>query len=443
MGRILARMRLYLTVIIAAILLIIAFIRDVRYEKLYPDDLRNRVVGARLMADGKSPYFYKWQPEDGMRYYDPSNFNTNITSNTTASPFLHSLVIPFCNLSQRTISFLWLIGQYVILISMGLVAYRYAQGAGKHASLLLTAVFPYTDGWIRHVLTGQFYLLIPFLLFATYILLAGRQKTWHIIVAALCAVMVVLIRPFAALSFIPFLFILPVTKKFIAYCFAITAVYALFVVVSPHQLQVYKDYNQYIKYSVSEHQGKPLSSRTIVPNPGFRYLEGFDITAIRQEKRENPVFSLSENGNFFVLYRKVVGKQLPEQWLLAASLLCTFLILLFFYFGTAASKRTLEQCMLVGFVIYMVLEMFLPMHRHQYNTVQFLFPLLLTGMYIRNIKAWPMVLIGVGLLLNLLKWQVFPMKNTTGEILMLAGFLLAVVSWKDAKQSPHDNPAPY
>lgn len=438
-------MRLYFSFIIAAILLVIAFIRDIGFEKRYPDDLRNRVVGARLIADGKSPYFYKWQPQDGMRYYDPSNFNTNIISNTTASPFLHSLVIPFCNLSQRTISFLWLLGQYVILIGMGLVAYRYAQtAAGKHASLLLTAVFPYTDGWIRHVLTGQFYLLIPFLLFLTYILLAGRQKNWHLIVAALCAVMVVLIRPFAALSFIPFLFILPVTKKFIFYCFGISAVYALLVVASPHQLQVYKDYNQYIKYAVSEHQQKPLPSRTIVPNPGFRNLEGFDISAIRRANKKNPVFSLSENGNFFVLYKKVTGKQLPEQWLLVASMLCTLVILVFFYFGTASSMRTLEQCMMVGFVIYMSLEMFLPMHRHQYNTVQFLFPILLAGMHIRSIKLWPMLLIAAGLLLNMLKWQIFPMKNTIGEILMLAGFLLAVVSWKkEATHSPHDNPAPY
>lgn len=434
-------MRIWLSFLIAGILLVVAFIRDLHYEKLYPDDLRNRVVGARLMADGKSPYFYKWKPEDGMRYYDPANFNTNIISNTTASPFLHSLVMPFANFSQRTISFLWLLGQYVILIGMGLMAYRYARGAGRHASLLLTAVFPYTDGWIRHVLTGQFYLLIPFLLFITYILLAGRQKNWQLVIAALCAVMVVLIRPFAALSFIPFLFILPVTKKFIVYSAAISAAYMLFVIASPHQMQVYKDYNQFIKYAVSEHQEKPLPTRTVIPNPGFRYLEGFDIDSIRLYKMKHPVKSFSENGNFFVLYRKVVGRQIPGQWLLAGSLLCTFAILLFFYFGTAG-RRSLEQCMIIGFVIYMVLEMFLPMHRHQYNTVQFLFPILLTAMHIRNIKLLPAILISAGLLLNMLKWQIIPMKNTVGEILMLAGFLLAIVTWKEISHS-HDNPAPY
>lgn len=436
-------MRIWLSFLIAGILLALAFARDLQYEKLYPDDLRNRVVGARLIADGKSPYFYKWKPADGLRYYDPSNFNTNIISNTTASPFLHSLVMPFSNLSQRTISFMWLLGQYVILIGMGLVAYRYAQGWGRHACLLLTGVFPFTDGWIRHVLTGQFYLLIPFLLFITYILLAGRQKNWRLLIAALCAVMVVLIRPFAALSFIPFLFVLPVTKKFIVYCVAISAAYLLFVVASPHQVQVYKDYNQFIKYAVNEHQEKPLPTRAIIiPNPGIGQLEGFNIDSIRLYKAKNPVRSFSENGNFFVLYRKVVGRQVPEQLLLAGSMLCTLLIVLLFYFGTAKSGRLLEQCVLVGFVIYLVLEMFLPMHRHQYNTVQFLFPLLLTAMYIQRITTPARILIAVGLLLNTLKWQVIPMKNTAGELLMLAGLLLATVSWKALSRS-HDNPAQY
>lgn len=435
-------MRFQWSLLIAGILLAIAFARDLRYERLYPDDLRNRVVGARLIADGKSPYFYKWKPEDGMRYYDPANFNTNIISNTTASPFLHSLVMPFSSLSQRTISFLWLLGQYAILLAMGLLAYRYAQGAGRHASILVTAVFPYTDGWIRHVLTGQFYLLVPFLLFGAYVLLAGRQRSWQLVLAALCAVMVVLIRPFAVLAFIPFLFILPVTKKFIVYSMASSVAYLLIVAASPHQMQVYRDYNQFIKYAVNEHQEKPLPSRTVVANPGLRNLEGFDIDSIRLYKMKNPVKSFSENGNFFVLYRRVVGRQLPEKWLLVGSMLSTLTILLLFYFGTAGRGRTLEQCMLLGFVIYLVLEMFLPMHRHQYNTVQFLFPLLLAGMYIRSINLWPTILIAAGLLLNLLKWQVMPMKNTTGEVLMLAGLMLAVIYWKDVRHS-RGNPALY
>jgi hypothetical protein len=433
---------------IAAVLLIIAFIRDARYEKLYPGDLRNRVVGARLIYDGKSPYFYKWQPQDGMRYYDPDNFNNTIISNTTASPFLHELVLPFCNLSQRTISLIWLYGQYAIIICMGLLAFRYS---GQSVTLLLAAVFPYTDGWIRHILTGQFYLLVPLLMFIIYILLSKQKSPMGIAapnvfmvapplfgpwIAALLAVMVVLVRPFGALFFIPMLFILPQTRKFIIACFAIGVAYALFVLANPFQRELYKDYNQFIKYSVREHQQQSLAFQDIAANPGFRDIEGFDIAAIMKSKARDSIQSRSENGNFFVLYKGVFKEQLPQSWLLAGSLLSTLLIVLIFYFGTAHGSRSLYQCMLAGFVIYMVLEMFLPIHRHQYNTVQFLFPLLLAGMHARQLRLLPTILITCGLLLNIIKWEVFPMKDTAGELLMLAGFLLAVTR-------PRGNPAQY
>ncbi len=429
---------------IALILLTIAFIRDLQYERLYPDDLRNRVVGARLIHDGISPYFYKWKQEDGMRYFDPENVSNTIISNTTASPFLHELLLPVCNFSQRTISLLWFFGQYAILIFMGLVAYRYAQGAGKHACLLVTAAFPFTDGWIRHILTGQFYLLIPFLLFIIYILLDKGRAAWSIALAALCAVMVVLIRPFAALFFVPLLFILPQAKKFILYSFAIGAAYTLFVVTNPFQLALYKDYNQYIKYAINAHQGIAEPSLETSVNPGANEVEGFDIAAIRLSKARDSIRSRNEHGNVFVVYKKIFNRQLPGKWLLVGSLFSTLLIILLFYFSTVAKERSLIQCMLIGFVVYLVLEIFLPTHRHQYNTVQFLFPLLLAGMYIRHIKPLPVALMLCGLLLNIIKWEIFPMKNTIGEILMLTGFLLAVISWKAVPlTSSHDNPAPY
>ncbi len=51
-----------------AAVLAIAVYRDIQADKHNPADLRNRVVGARLITDGKSPYFYKWKAADGIRY---------------------------------------------------------------------------------------------------------------------------------------------------------------------------------------------------------------------------------------------------------------------------------------------------------------------------------------------------------------------------------------
>ena len=48
----------------------LALYRDLTIGPVYTIDLRNRVVGARLMHDGISPYYYKWKTGDPIRYYD-------------------------------------------------------------------------------------------------------------------------------------------------------------------------------------------------------------------------------------------------------------------------------------------------------------------------------------------------------------------------------------
>ncbi|MDP9042728.1 MAG: hypothetical protein M3N30_12170, partial [Bacteroidota bacterium] len=55
-------------VILLMAILTHSVIRDVMYDKQYPGDLRNRIVGARLQKDGKLPYHYHWQESDGIRY---------------------------------------------------------------------------------------------------------------------------------------------------------------------------------------------------------------------------------------------------------------------------------------------------------------------------------------------------------------------------------------
>ncbi|MEJ0082702.1 MAG: hypothetical protein WDM78_17515 [Puia sp.] len=70
--------------------------RDIQIEKKYTIDLRNRIVGARLQKDGRPPYFYKWKPNDGLRYYDPNQTDTTYANAATASPFFSPFIIPHC-----------------------------------------------------------------------------------------------------------------------------------------------------------------------------------------------------------------------------------------------------------------------------------------------------------------------------------------------------------
>src|SRR5579859_6629143 len=80
--------------LVAIVVLWYALTRDIRYSGEYMGDLRNRIVGARLIADGYSPYFYKYAPGGPVRYYDPQAFDIFYVSICTSTPFLHRVLIP-------------------------------------------------------------------------------------------------------------------------------------------------------------------------------------------------------------------------------------------------------------------------------------------------------------------------------------------------------------
>src|ERR1700712_2715995 len=136
-----------------------SFYRDLQADKHNPADLRNRIVGARLIKDGKSPYFYKWKATDGIRYYDPVAFDTLTFSNMTATPFFHHLLAPLAELPQRQISRCWLILHYVMLLIAAVLFFKTAPGTvRKYLVIVAAAFFLLTQGWQMSIQNGQNYL---------------------------------------------------------------------------------------------------------------------------------------------------------------------------------------------------------------------------------------------------------------------------------------------
>src|SRR5579863_5977655 len=95
-----------------------ALTRDIRYSREYMGDLRNRIVGARIIRDGGSPYFYKYSPADPIDYYDPQAFDTHAASISTSTPFLHRLLIPLAHWPYVTIMRVWMAVLYVLFLGM-------------------------------------------------------------------------------------------------------------------------------------------------------------------------------------------------------------------------------------------------------------------------------------------------------------------------------------
>ena len=420
-------MRLNRTVLVAGGILLVAFcmalIRDLAVEQTGTIDLRNRVVGARLQMDGKAPYMYKWVAgDDTLRYYN--EVNRIGVSNSTATPFFHTLLYPIANLPQRTISYIWLFVEYALLFISGLLAWRLAGNNRQKIAVAITiALFLFTEAWKNHIALGQLYLFIPCLAMIFYYCVRKRDNYVAAFFAGLFAIVLVLIRPNALVFFIPFLFLISnYSRKYLA-------VLLIPVVMAPACYFSFKKNRDWLKsytYSVQEaikgHQSffyprKPPQPIKMAP---LSEWEGWKKAAIDSMNIVIQPHRYSEHGNVFVVYRAITKKHMPVR---VMNLLSALFILVFagicFRLRKTQQHIELPNIAILGFCLYMISDLFSPVWRHQYYTTQWLFPLLLaTAVYHKTNKRLYALLLA-GLLLNILNTSYMKMEHTIGEYLML------------------------
>jgi Glycosyltransferase family 87 len=410
--------------------------RDILLDKQYPADLRNRVVGARLQKDGKLPYFFHDKPSDFPRYTDPvSNPDTTIVSNITASPFFHQLLMPICDIPQRTFSRLWLCLEYLMLFSMIWMVSRFASGLNQKLLLLNTGIlFTLTEAWIRHIASGQLYLSVGFLFCIIFCCLLTNKKRM-LIWSGLLATALVLIRPSALVFFIPFVFQYRKYFAFLFSSFVFLSLYVLLVSVQPFQKSLWVQYQQAIEKHIEIHQGGDKRGLFLTAHNYIPYLEGFNREDIFRNIREHPILGdFVETGSFFVIFQNITHQKLPLKWLNALSFLnLLFFSLLFFLYGRK-SPPAVSQIFILGFLLYMLVEIWNPVTRYQYNVVQWL-PVLLAGMLYLSKMERPyrhpaFLLLIAGLFLTITNFRWIPDRNTIGEVAWFFGLLMISFNFK-------------
>lgn len=410
--------------------------RDIQNEKLYTGDLRNRVVGARLQKDGKLPYYYKWKSSDGVRYYDPQNFNSVTISNITASPFFHNLLFPIAEMPQRSISYFWLYLQYILLAVMTGAALLMATAGEQKAGVMALAVsFLFTATWIHSIAAGQLYLFIPLLAMLFYFFLCKSKYVTSAFLAGLFAVCLVLVRPNSVLFFLPFLFI---AGKFSVRYKIIFLVPVLLLLVysfgNSFQRNLWIEYGQNISEQIKMHQGEKLRAQENEKDPHLASWEGWDMVKAKKENDAAPQIIFSENGNVFVLVRNLFGIKLSTTFLTVASFSLIFLIMILFYFWRRPSGFGIYNLAILGFCLYMLSDFFSPVYRHQYYTVQWFFPLFLAAAgFVKNYKLIYMAL-AVGVILNITNLSFVKMEHTIGEYIIFAALLLLAFVYNNPSQ---------
>ena len=434
---------LFLNGILLAALLAHSAYRDFQMSRQYPWDLRNRVVGSRLQKDGKLPYTYYWQSKDGNRYYDASNKNPDSlhASNITASPFFHELLYPICDFSELAISRIWLCLEYFFLGTIIWMISTLTDDKWKKWILLNVGVFfTATEAWKFQVYEGQLYLSVAFLMSGILVALI-RNKKAGIILGAILAAAFVLTRPIAIVIFIPFLFHFKNNLLFLGVSFFSLALYGLFVLADPSEKALYKNYFAGIAMQVQIHQhsiGNPPPQTELNVVKPKASLEGFEPDEIYRLGKEHPIRIHSENGNLFMIYYKITGRKimLPALYLLTTVLIVGLSIV--FYFKSTQYNLQLSQILLFGFTLYLIMEISSPIHRAQYNTVQW-FPLVLAAVTLLN--GWKnkiFLLLISGLLLNIFNFPWLLMRHTLGEFCWLAAMLILVYTNQEKRDLAKD-----
>jgi hypothetical protein len=393
-------------------------------------------VGARLQMDGKPPYFYKWRPVDGLRYYDPNKLDTTFANAITASPFFHHLLFPIADLPQREISQIWLALEYFMLLSCVVIAFSFAGNLQQQWAVAIASVLlPFTQAWVVHIIAGQMYVVFPFLAFIFLFCFKRKEHLLFSFLSGLAAASIILIRPTCALFFIPFLPLLKTFREKPVLLFFLPAIilagYSIF---NTKERSYWMEYRKAIAAHIKDHQSNDLSERTIAYNPViYKEWEGWSLDSIHQGRIAYPVQWLSESSSIAIFSKQAFHSTIPV-WAINSILLFLLLSitgLLFFWFKQNSNTQSgIVLIAVFGFCLYMISDFISPLWRIQYYGVQWAFPLLLLSAYYNRRLRTIYVLLLAGLLLNILNTPWLKMRHTIGELIILFTLLWVCLSPK-------------
>ncbi|MBX3252571.1 MAG: DUF2029 domain-containing protein [Chitinophagaceae bacterium] len=380
-------------------------------------DFRNRIAGARLQKDGLIPYMYEWKKGDELKYFDTYGDYSSQIGLITATPFFHTLLFPIADFKETTISKVWMVVQYIMLFGTILSAYSFGTSIlQKRIVIAGGACFLFTEAWMNTIASGQMYLVIPFL-FSLYMFCLRQKKDIYFFLAGLSAISLTFVRPNAVLIFLPFLPLLKniTFRQGIAFVIA-PLLFLAYISGSNHQRNLWAKY----KVTVSEH---------------IKAHQNAQPAPVKSEVHKEIVSSTgrifySENGNFFVLVNKITGLRVSASFLFIVSLLIIIVLCTLFIKVNFKGNDSLYICGILGACLYMISDLFSPIYRHQYYTVQWFFALLLAmaGYQKRYIAIY--IVLGVGLLLNIVNIPLMKMEHTVGEYIWLIALLILVFVYK-------------
>jgi hypothetical protein len=200
------------------------------------------------------------------------------------------------------------------------------------------------------------------------------------------------------------------------------------------QRALWIEYKQCLSEHIKYHQDTGPALQQNEKDPEFDSWEGWNRREIQEARAGIQDAFHSEHGNVSSVVRKGLGIKLSPAFLIMASLLLIFVFTLLFYFMHRRSGFHVYDLAILGFCLYMISDLFSPIVRLQYYTVQWIFPLLLAATGFEKKYKWIYVFLALGLILNILNIPSVIMERTLGEYTIFAALLFLAFVYNRPQQ---------
>lgn len=322
---------------------------------------------------GKDPYFFQWQSGMSDQLIDPDVQRNAKTSKLTVTPSVLAFHAPFAHYSYFHQKIIWLLLQWMALIA-SLILFL-CKSKSKLQSILLCALSVFFFNglfWRLHVERGQIYIFIVLLLSIAFLLYQENNNLRKFLSGAIIGISITL-RPPLILAMMPFAF----QRQWIMMLGSLSGVFIG--VFSLAKVGLWNSYFSVLKkvtqYISSHGIASPEINKMRIGKFYPDWIEGLNNIT----KTKNIIATNSSIQN-------VLSKYNAENiYDLKLVLLFIFLVSVsLFLLKNISSKTSAENLFLCGSVFYIFSEFFIPAPRYSYYDIQWLFPLFLIILKVKD-----------------------------------------------------------